>query len=299
MAMSGGSLLLSKHHGAGNDFLVLIDLADRRPLSSGEVRALCDRHLGVGADGIVRVLGPSAGTALVMDLCNADGSVAEMSGNGIRCMVQAAVEAGIVPEGTVTVKTLAGLRRVDYETRAPGLGVAAVDMGPAVLGREIPVDEPIDVQRARSVDMGNPHIVLLCAPAGDDMVKSVGGRLDQAVPGGTNVEFAWRAVEPDSLNVRVFERGVGETLACGTGACAAAAAAHSWGVVGNQVSVRLPGGTLEVEMRAESVVLRGPTRKVAEVEVSESDLAELVLEMPGGRQPRRPETSAGEVVRIR
>jgi diaminopimelate epimerase len=296
--MPAGPLRLSKHHAAGNDFLVLIDLADARRLSDAEVRALCDRHLGVGADGILRLLGATDDAAFEMELRNADGSSAEMSGNGIRCLVQAAVDAGVVPEGAVAVKTLAGLRKVDYETLSPGLGYATVDMGPAVLGPELDMDEPADVQRARSVDMGNPHIVLLCAPASDEVVKTVGGRLEKSVPGGANVEFAWRAVDTDVLNVRVFERGVGETLACGTGACAAAAAARSWAMVGSRVEVRLPGGTLDVQIADDSVVLSGPTRRVAEVVVRESDLAALVLEMVGGDQPRQP-ASPGEVVRLR
>jgi diaminopimelate epimerase len=275
-----GELRLSKHHGAGNDFLVFMDLADRRPFSATEVRALCDRHFGVGADGIVRVLAGGSSASLSMELRNADGSFAETSGNGIRCLVQAAVEAGVVAAGVVTVETVVGVRNVDYETIERGLGRAAVDMGPAILGPELVVDETAGVQKARSVNMGNPHIVLICARVGDE------AHLAQSVPGGANVEFAWVDNGPEALDVRVFERGVGETLACGTGACAAAVAARAWELVGDHVEVHLPGGTLEVEMGRASVVLRGPTRKVAEVTIRESDLVERVGELVARHTPR-------------
>src|SRR5277367_4842126 len=105
---------LTKHHGAGNDFLVILDPDDRRPLSAAGVRVLCDRHRGIGADGVLRVMNGRAGAVLSMELRNADGGVAEMSGNGIRCLVQAAVDAGLVKPPTFTVSTLAGLRTVDY-----------------------------------------------------------------------------------------------------------------------------------------------------------------------------------------
>jgi diaminopimelate epimerase len=291
-----GEVRLSKHHGAGNDFLVFMDLADRRPFSGAEVRALCDRHFGVGADGIVRALAGDDEAALSMELRNADGSFAEMSRNGIRCLVQAAVEAGVVADGAVAVKTAAGVRKVDYRTLEPGLGHGAVEMGPATLGPEFAAEEPAGVERARSVDMGNPHIVLMCAPVDDEVVRTAGARLERSVPGGVNVEFAWRDTGPEALDVRVFERGAGETLACGTGACAAAAAAHSWGMVGNHVHVHLPGGTLEVEIGEHTIVLRGPTRKVAEVMIRESDLSGLVDELIGRQSPDVSTGSPSEVV---
>jgi diaminopimelate epimerase len=292
----GGELLFSKHHGAGNDFLVFEDLADRRRFSVPEVRALCDRHLGIGADGVLRLLAGRDGAALSMELKNGDGSDAETSGNGIRCLVQAAVEAGLVREGTVLVRTVAGLRSVEFETLGPGLGRAAVDMGPATLGPELVLDEPPGVEGARSVDMGNPHIVLFGKPVAEEVVRTVGGRLSRSVPQGANVEFAWRGGGPEALVVRVYERGVGETLACGTGACAVAAAAHEWGIVGRRVDVHLPGGSLGVELSGATIVLRGPTRKVAQVAVRESDLAQLVGELSQWREAGGPEGSLTETV---
>jgi diaminopimelate epimerase len=270
------ALRLSKHHGAGNDFLVMLDHDDVRPLTSAEVRVLCDRHRGLGADGVLRIMSGRDGAALTMDLRNADGSSAEMSGNGIRCAVQAAVDAGWVDPGPVTVATDGGLRLVDYRRQdRRGLGFARVDMGRVTLGTELPHDIAPDVEFARTVGMGNPHIVLFGGEPETDAVAMIGRRLEYSVEGRANVEFVWAGPDPDTLALRVWERGVGETLACGTGTCAAAAAAHSWGVVGTHVRVGNPGGVLEVELAGECVSLAGPTQKVADVSVDSTLLATL------------------------
>jgi diaminopimelate epimerase len=269
-------LRLTKHNGAGNDFLVLLDADDVRPVSAAEVRLLCDRRRGVGADGVLRVMSGREGAMLTMDLRNADGSAAEMSGNGIRCAVQAAVDAGWVDPGPVSVSTDGGLRHVDYRIQErSGLGYGCVDMGRATLGPDLPIDIAPGVRFARTVDMGNPHIVLFGAPADDTVVATVGAHLEHSVPDRANVEFVWPGPGPDDLILRVWERGVGETLACGTGTCAAVAAAHSWGMVGTSVSVRNPGGVLEVELHGECVSLAGPTQKVADVCVDGAVLVAL------------------------
>jgi diaminopimelate epimerase len=278
-----GELRLTKHHGAGNDFLVFLDADGRRPLSPAEVRVLCDRHRGLGADGVLRVVRGGAGAALTMDLRNADGGPAEMSGNGIRCLVQAAVDGGWVVPGPVTVATPGGVRTVLYRTdERPGLGFGSVDMGAATLGPELDVGElPEEVapaiRFARTVGMGNPHIVLFGAPVDADIVATVGPPLEHSVAGRANVEFVWPATDSDTLTMRVWERGVGETLACGTGACAAVAAAHSWGLVGSVVLVHSPGGTLQVGLGTDGIVLTGPTQKVADVVVDDVVLDELAL----------------------
>jgi len=270
-------LALTKHHGAGNDFLVLVDLDDRSGLTGRVVQALCDRRFGVGADGLIRVLAGADGSDLTMDLANADGSTAEMTGNGMRCLAQAAVRAGLVTPPTFTVATLGGVRTVEFRAggTADGPDWASVDMGPARLGAEqVPA---VTGGRARVVDVGNPHLVLLGDdPAGID-VHGVGTALQREFPGGINVEFVALGPGADTLTLRVFERGVGETLACGTGTAAAAAAAHGWGLVGTAVDVRNPGGTLRVEIAPDTVVLSGPVAFVAEVTV---DPAVLVA---GGR----------------
>ncbi|HYA68687.1 MAG TPA: diaminopimelate epimerase, partial [Acidimicrobiales bacterium] len=203
--MGDGELRLTKHHGAGNDFLVLLDPDHRRPLSGAEVRALCDRHRGVGADGVLRVTSTSVrGAALAMELRNADGSMAEMSGNGIRCLVQAAVVARLVAPGTVVVATSAGLRTVDYRPGVePGLAEAEVDMGQAVLGASLEAGDVPGARAARLVDMGNPHVVVLGEPVDDAIVATAGARLESIHPEGANVEFVWPGPGAGDLSLRV------------------------------------------------------------------------------------------------
>jgi len=263
-----GRLALAKHEGAGNDFLVLVDPDGRFGLGATEARALCDRHRGVGADGLIVVGAGRAGAALSMELFNADGSPAEMSGNGLRCLAQAAVLAGLVEAPRFDVATAAGVRTVDYEA-GPRREEASVrvDMGPVKLGEE--EDPPPPASRARLADVGNPHLVLLVAdPAAVD-VPALGPAIEAGYPGGINVSFV-AAVDPGELVLRVWERGAGETLACGTGNCAAAAVARSWGLVGDDVAVTNPGGQLHVALGpgdGDPVVLTGPVRKVADVTV--------------------------------
>ena len=260
------TLRLTKHHGAGNDFLVVVDLDDRFPLEPALVRALCDRRFGVGADGVIRCLAGRDGTDLSMELRNADGSEAEMSGNGIRCLAQAAVDAGLVAPPVFGVWTLAGIRTIEYRPGdAPGAAEASVDMGKAEIGPDRP--QQFADRRARQVDMGNPHLVLLGPDPAGVNVAELGSRMQGAHPGGINVEFIAAGPGPDELTLRVWERGVGETQACGTGSAAAAAAARSWGLVGEVVDVHNPGGTLRVTLGTDGIRLAGPTRKVADVEV--------------------------------
>ena len=244
---------LEKYHGLGNDFLVLLDLGDRRPVDPGEVRSLCDRHRGVGADGLIRVTPGPAGTDCSMELYNADGSRAEMSGNGIRCLAMAMVEAGLSGPHLV-VHTDAGDRAVTVDDD----GWATVDMGRAKIDAK-------DVGVA-FVDMGNPHTVLELADGEDLDTINVARRA--AVYGGRNVEFVVIGPGTDHLRLRVWERGVGETQACGTGACAAAAAAFVWGRVGSRVTVSQPGGNATVDMKPETILLSGPAEHIATVEVA-------------------------------
>jgi diaminopimelate epimerase len=261
----------SKHEGAGNDFLVVLDPDDSIRLSVAQVRLLADRRRGIGADGIIRVGPGRDGCDLSMQLQNADGGEAEMSGNGIRCLAQAAVDAGLVAPPRFTVATAGGPRTVEYEPgSAPGFAAARVDMGPARLGPDQP--QEFDDRRARTVDVGNPHLVLLGPDTAAVDIAELGPKLQASFTGGINVE--WITVVEDEvgalLDFRVWERGVGETLACGTGSVAAAAAARSWGMVpdGGAVRVRNPGGVLEVTLGADeeaTTYLAGPVRKVADV----------------------------------
>jgi diaminopimelate epimerase len=274
-------LRLTKHHGRGNDFLVLLDPDDRHPLDSATARQLCDRRRGVGADGVIRATLAEPGddgAALCMELRNADGGIAEMSGNGVRCLAQAAVDAGVASGPAFVIRTLAGPRTVTVgPSERAGTMQVSVDMGEAELGEEEPdgtVEKllPDGSWRARTVSVGNPHLVLLGPDLdGPDLEKidmaRTGWEAQDAYPGGINVELVAPGPGPGELVLRVWERGVGETLACGTGSCAAAAAARSWGVVGDQVLVHNPGGTLEVGVNGLGVVLASPVRRICTVEV--------------------------------
>ena len=263
----------SKHEGAGNDFLVVLDPDDTLRLSVAQVRLLADRHRGIGADGIIRVGPGREGCDLSMELHNADGGTAEMSGNGIRCLAQAAVDGGLVSPPRFTVATAGGRHTVEYTPgEEAGWATARVDMGPVRLGPDQP--QEFDDRRARTVHVGNPHLVLLGPDTAAVDVAELGPKLQSGFARGVNVE--WITVTADEagevLELRVFERGAGETLACGTGSVAAAAAARSWGVVEGacDIRVRNPGGILTVTLAdtdTDTTFLAGPVRKVADVDL--------------------------------
>ena len=271
LACENGGVHATKHEGAGNDFLVVLDPDDELRFTMAQVRLLADRRRGIGADGIIRVGPGRDGADLSMQLHNADGGEAEMSGNGIRCLAQAAVDAGLVRPPAFTVATAGGLRSIAYSAGpTPGWATASVDMGPVRLGPDQP--QEFDDRRARTVDVGNPHLVLLGPDTASVDIAELGPKLQAAFSGGINVEWITPVTDDEGevLDFRVWERGVGETLACGTGSVAAAAAARSWGIVDHDaVRVRNPGGTLEVTLGAEgeTTFLAGPVRKVADVDI--------------------------------
>lgn len=261
---------LTKHHGLGNDFLVLLDLDGTQAVSAADAVALCHRHTGIGADGLLVAGPPRDGAALSMLLLNADGSRAEMSGNGIRCLVQAALQAGVVTGPEVAVATDAGRRTVTVvEQKDARTHRLSVDMGPAKVGEERPAWVGGSVTRALEVDLGNPHVVLHWGdeqlPDRDELI-AIGSRIDAATPGGANVEIVREAADGAFLDMVVFERGVGPTLACGTGACATAVAAQRWGLAGHRSAVHMPGGTVEVVVD-DPVLLVGDAVSIGAVEV--------------------------------
>jgi diaminopimelate epimerase len=249
-----------KYEGLGNDFIV-VQAADERAVSPELAVRLCDRHFGIGADGVLLVLPARTSAAARVSILNADGSVPEMCGNGVRCVARYLAEARGVREGKLCIETDAGDRTCDVGAD----GSVTVDMGVLrVLGdRRIDVDnEPVTVSLA---DAGNPHAVLFGTFARAD-IERLGPRIatNPAFPRGTNVEFA-RLAAHDTLEVTVWERGVGITLACGTGACATAAVAQRKGMVpaGRPIAVRLPGGPLEIVVGDDGrTTMRGPARRV-------------------------------------
>jgi diaminopimelate epimerase len=246
---------LAKLHATGNDFLVHVG-----ELSAADARSLCDRHTGVGADGLLLLLPPRDDADCTMVLFNADGGRAEMSGNGMRCLAWVAVREGAGDGKRLVVDTDGGRRVVGVESDSAGDVVSAtVDMGAVTFSAPQPEGD--------TANIGNPHLVVFVDDVGAAPVTSDGPRLehDPRFPDRTNVEFV-TVTAPDELTMRVWERGVGETLSCGTGACAAAAVAHRRGLVGEHVVVKVRGGELSVEL-GETVRLGGPVVHVFDVDV--------------------------------
>jgi diaminopimelate epimerase len=275
----------SKYHGSGNDFLLVEDLDDVISLTPATVVAMCDRARGVGADGVIRVT-RSERAPFAMDLWNADGGRAEMSGNGMRCVARFLLDRGLAGGPEIEVDTAAGPKRVRVTVRDGQMASARVDMGPPILERgRIPMGGPAGERfvgepfpdagpgyRGTAVSMGNPHLVLLGAVDLDALdLPRIGPPLEHHpdFPERANVE--WIVVADGRLDVRVWERGVGETLACGTGACACLVAANLLGLVGRRATLRFPGGDLEVEWGPDDhVYLEGPATHVFDGELAPS-----------------------------
>lgn len=261
-----------KYQGLGNDFVVLDRRASGLDIDADLSKRLCDRHFGIGADGVLTIL-PEPGTDGRMVVHNADGSIAEMCGNGLRCVVKYLADRAPARPHEVRVATGAGLLTSAVEWGADGADRITVAMGPALLEAPIlPGGGPF-VQRTiegvvgTAVSMGNPHLVLLDTPPNE--AGRLGPLLEvhPAFVARTNVEFV--APRPEGgLIVTVWERGVGLTLACGTGACAAVTASALAGrsPFDEWVPVQLPGGVLEIKVAADrsQVWLKGPARFVFE-----------------------------------
>lgn len=282
----------TKGHGTGNDFVLVLDAEGELNLSPKQIAAICDRHFGIGADGFIRVVKSSSiaegkscleeepSALWFMDYYNADGSTAEMCGNGVRVFARYLTERGLVTleDGqTLSVGTRAGVK--DIQRNLAGF---AVDMGRWKLEVEevlVHADQ-LDVARpGQGINVGNPHVVVALAHKDElnDLQLFTAPILKPAAPNGANVEF----VVPEDvkngvgyISMRVYERGVGETLSCGTGICAAALATRHWAGAGapNTWQVTVPGGTLGVRMfpteDGEHVGLSGAAELVFDGEIS-------------------------------
>jgi len=258
-------LRLTKHHGLGNDFLVALatDNPDLAP-DPDRARLLCDRHRGVGADGLILGFPDADGADLRMVLLNADGSEAEISGNGIRCLGQAWMRSAGRTEGEIAIRTLAGLRSLRTVRAAGDEMWIRVDMGEVRPGPTLPFDaSELPGAQWATADVGNPHLVVLVDDPDAVDLTTLGPRAEAAFAEGVNLHIV--AVGDGRIDLRVWERGVGITAACGSGATAAASVVHGWGLVGSTVDVHMPGGTATVEVDGSRAALIGPTVFVAEV----------------------------------
>ncbi len=273
----------TKMHGLGNDYVVIdcFGKANRKVLDSiGDLKAfairVCDRHFGIGADGILLTL-PSEKADGRMRIVNADGSEAEMCGNGIRCIAKFLLDSGHVKKKVLTIETASGIKKISSVD-----SLLRVDMGsPRLLRKEIPmngnssakaINEPLQLKYRKlnvtAVSMGNPHAVVFAREAKIDLdafdIEEMGKEVEHHAyfPRRTNVEFV-NVIGNDEIELRVWERGVGETLACGTGACASVVASVLNEKTGKKVTVHLRGGDLLVEWARDGhVYLTGPATSV-------------------------------------
>jgi diaminopimelate epimerase len=280
----------SKYHGTGNDFVMIEDLGDRIHLEPTSIALLCDRRRGVGADGLIRIA-PAHDADFFMDYYNAEGVPAEMCGNGIRCLAKYVYDRGFTDGREIDVLTRAGIKHLVLEASDGIVRMVTVDMGPPAFERKaIPmagdptgtfIGQPFDVDGrtyvGTALSMGNPHVVLFLDPAEDLAAVDcprIGSMVehDAAFPNRTNVEFA-RVVE-GRIHIRVWERGVGETMACGTGACATLIACSLAGLTGRSAELEFPGGLLGVAWREDDhAFLTGPAVCVYDGELDDAWLA--------------------------
>jgi diaminopimelate epimerase len=282
------TISFTKGHGTGNDFVIVPDADGALDLSADQVAALCDRRFGIGGDGMLRVVrsaviaagadAAAAGAEWFMDYRNADGSISEMCGNGIRVFLHYLLKTGLaqLPEdGEIVIGTRNGplrMTRSDLGSEVD-LGVFRIEQGDVLVrARGLDVARP-----GLGVDVGNPHVVVALSSDAelDGLDLTAIPILDPAPPAGANVEFV---VPGDPLVVdgtgrvrmRVFERGVGETLSCGTGVSAAALAVHEWAGASapDEWRVEVPGGTLGVRIVGDHLLLSGPAQLVFSGEIA-------------------------------
>lgn len=261
-------LAFAKGHGTQNDFVVIRDRHNMTPLTPQTIARICNRHTGIGADGLIRAVKAAHIKSWqgnpdlwFMDFWNPDGSLAEMCGNGLRVLARYLIDEDLVPQPELSIATRAGLRQVWEQ---PG-GSLRTQMGEAPVGEATWANLGERRFAAQGVSVGNPHVVvtlpedaslneldLRCAPQVDG----------QRFPDGANVEFA-QLTGPNQLTMRVYERGAGETQSCGTGVVAAAAAARHDSQIGDSATVDVPGGRLRVDFDGDQAYLAGPAVIVA------------------------------------
>ena len=273
----------SKYNGQGNDF-VMLDLVTRKvSLSNNQINSICDRHFGIGADGLI-IVKKSKKYDFYMDYYNMDGSKAEMCGNGIRCMAGFINYRGLSNSNNITIDTLAGNRAIEMEIVNGKPGNIKVDMGAPIFN---PEDIPVNIEdqevsdyklytdkyefNINCISMGNPHCVTYIDK--NEGLKKIplqswGSEIENNAifPNKTNVEFV-KVIDKNHIDMRIWERGVGETLACGTGACAAGVYSIKLGKVnGPSINVKVPGGELSViwENSSGNVFLKGRVNHVFE-----------------------------------
>jgi diaminopimelate epimerase len=266
----------TKMHGLGNDFVVVDGFSEEVPNAERLAVKICDRRAGVGADGIIVIM-PSEKADFRMHYINSDGSLAEMCGNGIRCLSKYVFEHGLTQSADFLVETLGGLNRQTLTVEDGRVIEVSVDMGkPGFLRSEIPmlgdegevVDEPLDVDgkqyRITALSTGNPHAVTFVDDVEAAPLSELGPKVERhpAFPNRTNVEFV-HVIDRNNIRMRIWERGCGETLASGSGASASAVASIKNGLTEREVNVRVRLGVLKISWpEGGSITMSGPATEV-------------------------------------
>lgn len=255
-----------KYQAAGNDFILIDSISNDFHLTPGQIKKMCDRQFGIGADGLM--VARKAGGLFEMDFNNPDGSKAEMCGNGIRCFVRFLFDRGHVAEGQVEIKTGAGIKTVDFALEDDRFTATVTIGNPRFDHWEIPATENamdivkeylteknMAVEDIALVSVGNPHCIIFVRSLDEIRLEELGPHIENLLcfPNKINVEFS-KIVNRSEIDAIVWERGAGRTLACGTGATAVAAAATRAGFTDSQVSVNLPGGTLIITCEADGLL---------------------------------------------
>ena len=274
----------TKMHGLGNDYVYIDAINQKIENESSLAKFVSNRHFGIGSDGLILIC-KSEVADFKMRMFNSDGSEAEMCGNGIRCVGKFVYDKGLTNKTTVKIETLAGIKTLILNTKDGKVETARVDMGEPILEAEkIPVistEKPVKNLELEAenkkfkftcVSMGNPHAITIVENTKEFEVEKYGKVLevDKAFPKKANIEFA-QIVDRQNINMRVWERGAGETLACGTGACATAVACNLNGLTDRKVNIELLGGTLNIEWNETDnhVYMTGPAVTVFDGELYE------------------------------
>ena len=267
----------TKMHGLGNDYVYVNCFEEKIDNPPAVARFVSDRHFGIGSDGLI-MINPSKTADFEMEMYNADGSRGEMCGNGIRCVAKYVYDYGLTDKTQISVETLGGIKYLDLTVEDGKVSLVKVDMGkpeleadliPIISEREQVIDEPIEVDgkeyHMTGVSMGNPHAVIYVDDVKGLDLEKIGSKFEnhERFPKRINTEFV-HCIDRQTVEMRVWERGSGETLACGTGACAVAVSSILNNLTDTQVTVKLLGGDLQIEWDREKdrVFMTGPASVV-------------------------------------
>lgn len=267
----------TKMHGLGNDYVYVNCFEEKIDNPPAVARFVSDRHFGIGSDGLI-MINPSKTADFEMEMYNADGSRGEMCGNGIRCVAKYVYDYGLTDKTQISVETLGGIKYLDLTVEDGKVSLVKVDMGkpeleadliPIISEREQVIDEPIEVDgkeyHMTGVSMGNPHAVIYVDDVKGLDLEKIGPKFEnhERFPKRINTEFV-HCIDRQTVEMRVWERGSGETLACGTGACAVAVTSILNNLTDTQVTVKLLGGDLQIEWDREKdrVFMTGPATVV-------------------------------------